>query len=834
MANLKTAIAAENEILKAVDFTFGYDAAMNNVAVGIQAALSGSDRNFVIGGKVTPYPNGGLNVSIAPIFAFDAATETSVAETAATEPVGFAEADSALDRIDIIEVRPAEEGYDVQSRAFNDPATGAKSYAQVNTKKRIALDVRVKQGAKGSPVAPAADSGYVKVAEVVIPAGTNNITAELIKNIDARKGGAENSEWTADKSATFNPGYLSEIFHTFLEGHNEDGTHGAAAIKKGNIDFGTGTQQVKGADIPSGQSMSVNGADFTSMDVLTDLIKALADNVNALYPHANGLLSRYSFIEKVPAAASTENVDVSAGGPMVVDGIAVTEGQMVFLKDQENAKENGFWEVQSGAWNRFPGFTSANADAFVHKFVRIETGTQAGSVYYIPEDSASIGTDRLGFTRANLASRAKPETLVARDSEGRAEVEPPKGEKDIANRGYVDLCVANVEHLSFGRGRDLLDLIGSRFLAKKNPFAYDENKLILSGGTSIPIYDGEKWRPILLEGDDMEFDPAAALDAGDSLSFGKDYFVYLTVDGARPEIVVSLNSTYPDGSTALTSRKIGGFHVGTIRKVSDDGLWIPIDSVGNKWGSSGTRWEDNVAEGIVPNSVWDLLHRPRVVAPGMAEVQDGVWMGIYIASAEESFSFMDSANNLPIKTGKLVSKYGKIPVTGTEGLSQFNFNEIARRQGMRLPSYVEWLAGAFGSPQGEDGSNTYGWTRTTNTARTYTGCLMNTTTGARDAAGGVKPYAVSAKNLVDCAGNVWEWTGDVSVRVDSGAQWQYYDVLGSKQGQAYLAQEQGLSVLLCGGWWHFGVVCGPRTVGAYGGPWFVWTSVGCRFACDAA
>lgn len=374
--------------------------------------------------------------------------------------------------------------------------------------------------------------------------------------------------------------------------------------------------------------------------------------------------------------------------------------------------------------------------------------------------------------------------------------------------------------------------VGSKFLSKKNPFAYDANILTLNEGVSIPLWDGTKWRPIILKDGDVDFSPAALLDAGDALGFGKDYYVYLCVDGNSPEIVVSLNSTYPDGSTALTSRRIGGFHYGTIRKVSDDDKWIPIDSAGNKWGSSGTKWQDNVTEGIVPNSVWDLIHRPRVIATGMAEVH-GIWQGIYIASAEETISFMASTNNLPVAEGKLVSKYGALPVTGTEGLSQFNFNELAHKQGMRLLRYNEWLAGAFGSPQGEDDSNNYGWTKTTNTGKTYTGCQVNTSTGEHDISSGVKPYAVSAYNLCDCAGNVSEWTGDYSIRQDS-TSWSWQNVLGSNQGQAYLPNSDGLVTLLCGCHWNGGVLCGPRAVYLNYYPWYVLAYIGARLACDAA
>ncbi len=47
MSNLSTAVAAENEILKAVDFTYGYDRAMHNIAVAMQSLIS-KNGNFII------------------------------------------------------------------------------------------------------------------------------------------------------------------------------------------------------------------------------------------------------------------------------------------------------------------------------------------------------------------------------------------------------------------------------------------------------------------------------------------------------------------------------------------------------------------------------------------------------------------------------------------------------------------------------------------------------------------------------------------------------------------------------------------------------------------
>ena len=464
MANFKTAIAAENEIMKAADVTFGYDSSIDNVAVALKAVLSNSAGDYVIGGKVKPYGSGGLNVSIEPIFAYKDSTGVCVAETDTTEPVSFEEADSSLDRIDIVEVMGEEEGYDSQSRKFNDPSTGTKTTQTVNTKKRIKLTVVVKKGSNGSESAPAVDAGYVKLAEVRIPAGTNNITSDLIKNIDARKYGEENTDWTTNKAATFNPSYLANIFYTFLVQHNEDGSHKNAVIKAANIDFGTGSGQVMGSSLPTGQSMSVHGVDFTSSESVTSLIQSLANNVNNLYKYSNDILSRFTFLADLPVACSTANVDIATGGEMTIDGVSVSIGQLVFLKDQTDAKENGFYEVQSGAWNRYAGYTTSAPSAFKHKLVFVKAGTaNKGKVFYLNGDFEQIGTDELNFTESNFSPFAIANKAVIRDKDGRFRAKAPKDSEDVARKQEFDEATANTGSTE---GRNLLTVLGVTTVAE--------------------------------------------------------------------------------------------------------------------------------------------------------------------------------------------------------------------------------------------------------------------------------------------------------------------------------------------------------------------------------
>ena len=441
MSNFNTPIALENEIFKAADFNFGYDSIISNVAAAMKAFISGSEGNYVIGGTVVPYKDGGLNVSIAPIFVYCNSTDTCVVESCVTEPVSFEEADSELDRIDIIEVCGTETGYDLQSRKFIDPSTGTETTQIVNTKKKIALTVVVKKGSNGSEAAPNIDEGYIKLAEVRIPAGTNNITEDLIRNIDAKKYGVDNTEWTTDKTATFNPSYFANIFHTFLENHNENGSHRSSVIKAANIDFGTGNAQVKGSNIPTGQSMGIHGLNFTSQQSVTELIVSLASNVTALYKYSNDILSRFSFLKDVPVAASTENIDIVTGGEKTIDGVSCKIGQIVFLKNQENAVENGLYKVQTGAWNRYTGYT-VGTSAFVHKFVFVPAGTKnIGKIFYINADAAIIGTDELNFIESMLSPYSNGNSIMIRDASGRAQVASPSVGNDIANKAYTDNVV---------------------------------------------------------------------------------------------------------------------------------------------------------------------------------------------------------------------------------------------------------------------------------------------------------------------------------------------------------------------------------------------------------
>jgi hypothetical protein len=369
---------------------------------------------------------------------------------------------------------------------------------------------------------------------------------------------------------------------------------------------------------------------------------------------------------------------------------------------------------------------------------------------------------------------------------------------------------------------------GACILEKKDPFVYPSSDIVIvKQGTIVALFNN-LWRTFEVN-QDIELG-AEDIDSGGSFQVGTDYYVYLVDDGAGGQLVVSANSTFPEGAVADNSRKLGGFHFGHIRCVNS--RYAPIDSNGVVYGTTGTSWKNNVTVGIVPNSVWDLKNRPNCSPEGMVLV-GGRWVDIYNASVAEAVSFETGSDGMAfVANGLLQSKYGQLPVTGAEGLNWYSFQELAARSGKRLQTYSEFIQGAAGNPGGQDAADDYGWTKTSNSARTRTGCNVNASTGAYVPAGGIKPYAVSAHNLVDAVGNVWEWVNDTSIFDGGSTTGAWRDVLGADKGRLYAYTDNGIHAFICGGNWSHGVLCGGRAVNVSNHPWNVGVSLGSRLACD--
>lgn len=177
------------------------------------------------------------------------------------------------------------------------------------------------------------------------------------------------------------------------------------------------------------------------------------------------------------------------------------------------------------------------------------------------------------------------------------------------------------------------------------------------------------------------FDPLTNNDGTfSSLDLGENLYLYAVRNALGiADLVFSKNSTYPDGSSADLSRKIGGLHVGRIRTLSQ------------RYNAGST-----LDVGIVPNSVWDLGHRPYCDPSGMVEIVPGyLWMDIYL----------NSADGAAWPETKGLSEFDAAPVTCASTYARWDFFHLARNAGKLLPTLGHMYVAAYGVPAGNKGGS---------------------------------------------------------------------------------------------------------------------------------
>ena len=151
--------------------------------------------------------------------------------------------------------------------------------------------------------------------------------------------------------------------------------------------------------------------------------ESLLERINKSGVEPMKIMSKFEWAEDSPIVASTENVDVVLGGLMTMDGINLSVGDLVLLKDQDDKKENGFWQVQTGAWNRFPGYQAADHDALTYKLIFIRHGEiNGGKVFFLDKDVYTIGESELLFEESIFSSRPAPGKILIFDQNGESEI----------------------------------------------------------------------------------------------------------------------------------------------------------------------------------------------------------------------------------------------------------------------------------------------------------------------------------------------------------------------------------------------------------------------------
>lgn len=305
----------DEEISKGADFNHTASSPVEILQTIIDAAFYDVVGSFVLSGlTASQLSTPSMNVQVGPGLAFDRSLAKFL-HLAAAISTAVAAADVSLARYDTIEIQYLETDFDAESRAFKDPLSGTVSYSSVNTKTKVGVQIKCLTGTPGAGVAPAVESGWVKLGEVLVGAGATAIFDADIFGITAIQDGESNAAWTAEDQATFNlesvatikQRYLAHISEMIteavtvhgirqgigggfnadmLDGHHGDYYRDAAAFDgKSPADFATAAQGAKAdAALPASAYTAVDVMEKISQTVGSWHNKVLAGGETYVLP----------------------------------------------------------------------------------------------------------------------------------------------------------------------------------------------------------------------------------------------------------------------------------------------------------------------------------------------------------------------------------------------------------------------------------------------------------------------------------------------------------------------------------------------------------------------
>ena len=177
-------------------------------------------------------------------------------------------------------------------------------------------------------------------------------------------------------------------------------------LKVDNLDLNGNTITATDTDgnvvlAPNGTgSVDISGKKITNLATPT----AATDAVTKAYADA---LRTGLDVKQSVRAATTANITLS--GTQTIDGVALSVGDRVLVKNQTTASQNGIYVVASGTWSRA---TDADEDAEVTSglFTYVESGTANQSTTYV---LTTTGTITLGTTALSFSTFSAPGSFVA-------------------------------------------------------------------------------------------------------------------------------------------------------------------------------------------------------------------------------------------------------------------------------------------------------------------------------------------------------------------------------------------------------------------------------------
>jgi|GEM_PF-1371981 len=258
----------------------------------------------------------------------------------------------------------------------------------------------------------------------VIQMTASSVTVPTGKTLNAQGGAAVTGTLSATGAVT--------LSSTLAVTGAITATGGVAGNVTGNVTAASGTSTFYNAVVTNGLNMSgakisALGTPTTNTDAAT---KAYVDSV------AQGIDAKASCL-----VATTANITLS--GTQTIDGVSVSAGQRVLVKDQSAAAQNGIYVCAAGAWSR-----ASDADAWdelVAAFTFIEQGTNNANSGYICTVTAggTLGSTAVTWTQFSGAGQISAGAGMTKTG-NTLNVNTASSSRIVVNADDIDLAVTGV------------------------------------------------------------------------------------------------------------------------------------------------------------------------------------------------------------------------------------------------------------------------------------------------------------------------------------------------------------------------------------------------------
>jgi hypothetical protein len=164
---------------------------------------------------------------------------------------------------------------------------------------------------------------------------------------------------------------------------------GVDATKITNVAYSVKLASTTGVNISTGNITSIDGVAITTGDRI--LLKNQSSQIeNGVY------VATKNYTTTSVKYASTTNVDITTGGNISVDGVTTTAGDRILLKNQADQKENGIYVASLTAWTR-------SSDSLVGVYVTVTNGsTLSNTIWKNTNTAIVLGTTDITYDESSV------------------------------------------------------------------------------------------------------------------------------------------------------------------------------------------------------------------------------------------------------------------------------------------------------------------------------------------------------------------------------------------------------------------------------------------------